>query len=633
MEIKLNRLTLSNFKGVRDFTFDPNGQNCTVRGQNGAGKTTLSDAAHWLLFGKDSTGRADFAIKTLDAQGQELHNLDHSAEAVLEIDGRPITLKKVYREKYTKKRGSPRAEFTGNETQYFVDGVPLREKEWQYKIGSIIAEDTFKLLTNPAHFCGLHWQKRREILLQVCGNVSDRDVLESAFPTISDKDAYTTLVNILNQRTLDDHKKIVAAQKKEINKRLIEIPARIDEAHKSIADVSGYNVKQIEHRLQYLNAAIQEALHGSTTATLRKQKADLEAKKAEIQGKLDGLKREAEKVIDLFIEEIETKSRATSRALKETVVELAAVTAAIDRNAKEMERLRGEFTEIAAQEYTGLNICFACGQALPENQIQSATEKHNAEQARKLAEINAQGKCLKTANADSLKIKERLEERKTVLESETAASEAKLQAAKDQKPLTLANVGKLEKKAIIDLQTEITEIGSRINENAPVDTIPLETERSAEQGKLAALDHAAKTTARIETLKDEEKKLATEYEELERQTFLMEKFTVAKVGLLEGKINSRFSLVRWKLFETQVNGGISDVCEATVSGVPFSSANTGSQILAGLDIIATLQKHYGIKAVCWLDHRESLTTEPQMDCQLISLVADPDCKGLIVGYN
>ncbi len=131
---------------------------------------------------------------------------------------------------------------------------------------------------------------------------------------------------------------------------------------------------------------------------------------------------------------------------------------------------------------------------------------------------------------------------------------------------------------------------------------------------------------------DEGKVLAAAYEELERQTFLVDQFIVGKVALLEDRLNSKFSLVRWKLFSTLINQGVSECCEATINGVPFSSANTGSQILAGLDIISTLSRHYGIKAPLFLDHRESLTTDPKMDAQMISLVAVVGVKELEVSY-
>src|SRR5690606_112744 len=76
---------------------------------------------------------------------------------------------------------------------------------------------------------------------------------------------------------------------------------------------------------------------------------------------------------------------------------------------------------------------------------------------------------------------------------------------------------------------------------------------------------------RIEELKAEERSLAAEYEELERQIYLTEEFIRAKVRLLEEKINSKFRLAEFKLFETQINGGINPICETTYKGVPWGS--------------------------------------------------------------
>jgi len=83
MKIALVKLTLSNFKGIRDFTLEPDG-NCLIKGANATGKTSLMDAFLWLLFNKDSQGKADFALKTLK-EGQEIPNIEHSVEMELEI--------------------------------------------------------------------------------------------------------------------------------------------------------------------------------------------------------------------------------------------------------------------------------------------------------------------------------------------------------------------------------------------------------------------------------------------------------------------------------------------------------------------------------------------------------------------
>jgi predicted ATP-dependent endonuclease of OLD family len=196
--MRLISLTLNNFKGIKSFALKPQGKDINIYGDNATGKTTLADAFMWLLFDKDSQNRKDFQIKTLGQDGEPEHGLEHSVEAVLELEnGKRITLKKVFKEKWTKKRGSATAEFTGHTTDHFIDGVPAKKKEYDEKIAEIADEQIFRLLTDPAYFNQqLHWQKRRELLLEVCGDVSDAEVIAS-------KADLSKLADILGNRTID----------------------------------------------------------------------------------------------------------------------------------------------------------------------------------------------------------------------------------------------------------------------------------------------------------------------------------------------------------------------------------------------------------------------------------------------
>ena len=130
-EIRLQRLTLSNFKGIKSLELDLAGHNASIYGANATGKTTIYDAFLWLLFDKDSQNKSAFNIKTLDESGEPLHGLDHEVEAVLSVDGQELTLKKSYKEKWTKRRGSATAEFTGHTTDYYIDGVPVKKSEYE----------------------------------------------------------------------------------------------------------------------------------------------------------------------------------------------------------------------------------------------------------------------------------------------------------------------------------------------------------------------------------------------------------------------------------------------------------------------------------------------------------------------
>ena len=153
-KIELISLTLNNFKGIKDLTINFN-SNTNIHGDNATGKTTIADSFYWLLFDKDSTDRKQFEIKTLDKNNQPLHGLDHSVTGVLSINGKKKIFQKIYKEKWVKKRGESDSQFTGHETLYYVDDIPVKKNEYEYEVTSIIDESLFKLLTNPLYFSSL----------------------------------------------------------------------------------------------------------------------------------------------------------------------------------------------------------------------------------------------------------------------------------------------------------------------------------------------------------------------------------------------------------------------------------------------------------------------------------------------
>src|SRR5690625_5017671 len=120
-------LELTNLKVIKHIVLDADQENIRVYGDNATGKTSLFDAFVWLLFDKDSQYKNKFEIKTL-VNGKVQHNLNHEVEAFFLVDNKELSLKKVFSEKWTKKRGSVTKEFTRNTTDYYIDGVPSKKK-------------------------------------------------------------------------------------------------------------------------------------------------------------------------------------------------------------------------------------------------------------------------------------------------------------------------------------------------------------------------------------------------------------------------------------------------------------------------------------------------------------------------
>ena len=143
--------------------------------------------------------------------------------------------------------------------------------------------------------------------------------------------------------------------------------------------------------------------------------------------------------------------------------------------------------------------------------------------------------------------------------------------------------------------------------------------------RLADVDARTKGQRRIDELKAREKLLASEYERLEGELFLTEEFVRAKVAMLTERINARFSVARFKLFDEQVNGGLVETCEVTLNGVPYGSLNHGARVNVGLEIVDVLADHFGFSPPIVIDNAESVTAlRPTKGQQIRLVVSAPD---------
>jgi len=642
--MRLISLHLINFKGIKDFTFTLNGENATVEGDNGTGKTTLADAFLWLLFGKNSKNQKDFEVKTLDGNGAPIHGLNHEVIGQVQFTNEPPTeLRRVFSEKWTKKRGSAERELTGHTTDYYVNGVPMKEKEYKEYISGIIDEDTFRMLVDPYYFSEtLSWQDRRSLLFEVCGNVEDKDVINSS-PDLAD------LTTILNGRSVEDHKKIVKAKRTEINQELQNIPVRIDEANRSLGADEGHE-KGLVDKIGELRDQLAQKHKEMLALEQGGGVAEKEKVLAEIGNQLYRLKLKHETVFaekkGTFLKEI-----SSLEAEMDTIDrKVGALVNAQDYNETEIERLearmmelRGYWHQVDISEFTyeSENICPTCGQTLPEEKICAARESALAEFNRmksvKLEQIQADGISMRTrvdalhkTNADAAVQIKALKDKREAFNRHACEIDKRIEAVNrtaDDYLLLQEHINLSSQRDA--LNDEIDRLKKGINWES-IATIGSEIDRLNEsiaeiEGKFARIRQGAMTRKRIDDLKAQERNLAKEYERLEGELALLDLFTITKVGLIDCKINSHFNLARFKLFSPLINGGLEDCCEVMdKNGVPYSTAlNKGAQINIGLDIINTLAKHHGFSAPIFIDNSEAVTDIIRTEGQQIRLYVVP----------
>lgn len=629
MQIRLNSLELKNFKGMKDLVVNF-GDITEIRGDNATGKTTLVDAFMWLLFGKDSADRKDFKIKTLDSNGEELHGLDHSVTGVLNIDGQPVTLQRLYKEKWTKTRGEANAELKSHTTEYCINEVPTSMKDYQAKVSSIFEERKFKLITSPLYFPSLKWQEQRAMLLEIIGDIEEETVIN-----------YNPKLHQLRDLAKDgieNLSKVVKAKISKAKEKISSIPYRIDEANNSILntdfDILEFKKRNIQGGINSLDEQIVDK--NKANELIYTKKSQLFKLKDEFQFKEHEAKQDVYK-IESELRVLKLELLGKEDVLKRNKAQLAHLDETMLRHYDLSEQLRNKFKHKQSEVFIldeNKCICPTCKRALD-----------NIDKVKNELEINFKNdknECLKEIRNKGLNIKadtERLKDNIEKLEQEQEEVNIRILDIQN-------NVKELENKlnrlkeckytfdGEIGLKQQIEALESEIKEFKMVDNIDIKNKKRELQleleeitKKLAFKDINENLRARIAELEEEERELSCIVAELEGQQFLVEEFIKTKVELLEDSINKKFNgSIRFKLFNKQINGGLNETCEALIDGVPFWSANSAAQINTGLSIINELSNHFNVHAPIFIDNAESINKIGDTDNQLINLKVSLDKK-------
>ena len=633
--MKLLKLSLTNFKSIRQSSFEFDGENKIIFGDNATGKTTVFDSMCWLLFGKDSLDRSDFEIKTL-VNGEPIHKVNHEVEGEFSNDdGTQFTLKRVYREKYSNPRGGD-TKLTGHTTDYFINEVPVKEKEYKAYINNLISDDVFKLITNPLYFNEQYsWQNRRKLLLEMCGNVDDETVIRN-------HGELRKLLSILNGRTVEEHKKIVAAKKTAINKELDMIPVRIDEAirnkpevqsdkDKLKADIETFNtgINQLEEEVAVIKNGLKETEVKSKICSIKRTiderrnqvLSDYDKEKTRLRGeyefalnKLKSIEQERDRLADHNYE--------TGRD--------------IERENKRIEKLKEEFNAFNAQEFDDVN-CPTCGQPYLDDKRESLKQAFNMQKAANLEEwqklIDGAENMKRSYIEQEEIVAVKIDGLTNQVEEQQQDYERKFKAYEE---LEQPDINK--DSVYMDLQAQLFLLESELDDTDTTnsyeainkDIDEMKAKRTQLVDELNKHELIETIDERVKELERKQQQLANDKNELDEAMFLMDEFIKAKVDMLEQSINSHFEYARFKMFNVLVNGNIEECCETTYKGVPYRSMNNAARMNVGLDIINALTKFYNVTAPVFIDNAEAVTNFIHCHSQVIQLFVDATFQELTV---
>ena len=625
MKTTLLKLILSNFREISG-TFEFGPERNVWSGPNGSGKTTIADAEKWLREGTDSQGNAKFGIKTI-RDGKQLTHTDHSAFAQYEIDGKRVEFGRVYAEKYSGKRGGLEKTKDGNTTTYYTGCMsPDDEKGTTIsatKFKTFIAETfgpNYQICSDIRHLAEMDWKKRREILFPLAPDVDKHAVLEM-IPGLRD---FLYIKNdagdITGERSIEDAKTAADQRKKKIAEKVLEIPGLIKE-HKTKLDNAGgitaqmadKAVSEAETAIGKAQIAIDQINQGDNSKTIAELK--------KLNGEL--LKAETE------FQEEKTAAQVSESSRMSDINILNISIVNHNENLKDhqeaIQELRNQYAVIRDRKPDDGHPCVhygeACpyhGQSVPEGIRTKSAEDFNKNKSDALeanqtrgGEMAAEIKRIKATIAEREAEKEKLE---------------KITAPFLPYP-----------ESIDDLRAKIATIKNPDVETAKETPAELTQTLDAAKTRLtqaqeirADIKAVSDSQTRIEELTAKKAELSAENDRVQKFLSLYDKFNQAMADAVEGPINSMFENVNFRMFKTQEDGQIVPACDVLDKEMrPYQGAlSNGERIQAGLDMVRTMQKHYGISAPVWIDNSESVTGAIKLDSQFIELKANTKFSNL-----
>lgn len=640
MKIQLKKLILKDFKGIKNLEIDFS-EKTNISGDNATGKTTIFDAYSWLLWGKDSLNRKDYEIKPYDVNNEVVHNLESSVVGIFDIDGKEIKFERIYKEVWSKKRGSNTETFTGNTTDFLINDVPKKKKEYEEEIGKIVSEDEFNLLSNPLYFNTiLDKKERRRILLSLVKDVNIDDV----------KEANKELEKLdLSNYTIEEIQAMAKASCKKINDKLKEIPARIDELEKTKTTEDFAELEKEKESLKKEIEDLDKKLVGSRNISEEvdkryKQILELKSQIVKINsdfedGKKEKLKDLEETVIDIGrkITMAQFEINNARRWIDNLDEDIRGSEILIKKHDNLLADMRAEWGEIQKKKFDGSLSCPTCGKEFDEDKKEEIIKHFNLERSQSLEELSKQGKEFNEKiseykkDIENSKVKKQEEESKIEklskgLEKHMQDREKIQGQIEKVKSLILCDKKKEEIKSleesIKNIEKEIASIGKEDNtqileqKQAYNERLEEVNTKLSNQGLNVELD------GKIKKYMEEEKELGKEFEIQQEKLYLCDEYIKTYTHLVSDKINSLFTKVEFKLFDTQINGGVVETAEATYKGVPYGSLNSAAQINAGLDVINSLSKHYEKEIPIFVDNAESVNELVKTESQLITLTVN-----------
>ena len=635
MKVKIKRIELTDFKGVRNASYEF-GDKTKISAENGAGKTTMATAFYWLFADKDYDLHSNPAIRPIG-----IEECTPRVEIAMDVDGREVTVAK-FQKCTIKKSRTGGSDTVSLSNSYEVNSVEYGERDFKAKLNEYGFDfDLFLALSHPDVFTGQKSNDMRKVLFSMASEKTDLEIAQAT-------DDVEDLVKLLENYTMEEVKAMQNATLRKIKENYGKdgeiLRAKIEglEMSKTNLDVAELELgKRAINELLKSNYAKQDdaAKMLEDRTNISHEIMELSFAKTEFVKKANEENIANRVKIDDDIAKKKFLLYQTERTIRETERDIDLQKGNIERFSNKIKEKRQEWlTENNRVFDENSLVCSYCGQEYPLEKKEQLKADFESHKVKRLNEIAQDGNDCKNVLEEE---KEKLSKSENGLKAHKESMEMlnkaidELQSKLDAIPKTVDVSENEEYKAIL---SKIAEKEEELKKYSSEEEIrrELKCEESELQSQLVEIEKRIALSAKDVEIDEQILKLRDKQKEYEQNKANAEKIleqlktvSMKKNELLTDEINKYFDIVRWQMFEYQKNGEVKDCCVPLIDGKRFGeSTNTGREVLAKLDIIKGLQKFYGQNYPVFLDGAESLSEKTKnridMDCQLIYLVVSED---------
>ena len=637
--MQIKSISLENFKGVKDRNYSF-GKYTRISGMNRLGKTTIATAWYWLTTDKDYDLHSNPNIRP-----DNVEECIPTVTAVLDVDGKEITIAKMQKRKVSKPNSEGVSKVTLTNT-YSINEVPKTERDFKAYLEDLgLVFDNFLVCSHPNVFTNQKTADMRKMLFKMASEKSDYDIAAMSKETAD-------VAKLLSDYKYEEIEAMQKASKKKAVEQVEAIPNQIIGLEKAKVDVDTAEHELAKADLERRIAEIDEKISNSGNAV-----SDLMSEEMQLQMDMSVIMQNMNKELSDKRRELENDkyevrqqlANATGR-INELERQIATYKTAIETAEKKRFELGAKYKAAAERTFDeskwvfdeNSTICSLCGQTLPEDKIaeikadfenrkEKAKDDFMVQKNSDMEEIKAQGFKQKGIIEDlTAKNTSLLEDISNLKTQEQTALEKQSELSKQLEELP-AEADYSQNEEYVKLKARHDEVKSKIesmkSSTDVADTFKQERkvlvdELEAVKAEIAKAFNNVHIDEQIVELQEKQRDYEQAKADAEKILYQLSLVSRKKNELLVEEINNHFGIVKWLLFDYQKNGEYKEVCIPTVDGKRFGeSTNTGREIEAKLDICNSFQKFFGMELPIFLDKAESLNDcyMPKLDCQLITL--------------